>query len=656
MHIFRDVLLAWALILGVTANSTNNNPLNATESVPPPLVIPPSYYWDGVDGQWSTFALRVGEPAQDVRVLVSTDSPDTMVVLPEGCTKEAMDPVIANCANSRGGTFSMNSSETWDDQGFFGINENGVGFEADLGYSQNAEYGLETVGLGYASDGPTLKNQTVAGFATTSPFYLGTFGLGTDSVNFTTIGNSSSLTFFSALRSYKMIPSLSWSYTAGANYRLKAGQYAQLIFGGYDSSRFVPNTASFTLTPDIDRNIVVGIQSITYSGTTQANLLAEPVYAFIESTDPNFWLPEAACQEFEKVFGLSIDNSTGLYLINATHYSNLEAANPQITFSLANSLSGGATVYIVLPFNAFTLQASYPFTQNDTYYFPLRKAANDTQNTLGRAFLQEAYLTVDYERGNFSVSQCLWNDGATSQITSIVSPTYLTNNASSTATPPSSKVASGLKKHLSPGAIAGIVISILVFLALAAALTYILLRRRRQRPRSSSKHQKVSSKDITLNNIDKDKSRPPTSTSALPAPVYKVYGPDDTFYGEGIPRIEMPTQQEIYQLPDNDNREGDYMTAAREIRAAATPELEGSGAQYELQGSEREPSELDDKISRSQSVLSPKWSPGLFDQGVSPDFPPPRTPRTPDTTRGSPRLPSPMSPLSPMSDFSDHNR
>jgi hypothetical protein len=148
------------------------------------------------------------------------------------------------------------------------------------------------------------------------------------------------------------------------------------------------------LAGDINRDIVVAIQSISYSGTTQTTLLSTPTYAFVESTDPNFWLPEAACQAFEQAFGISSDNATGLYLINATHYSQLQAVNPQVSFSLANSLSGGETVNIVLPFSAFALSASYPFTPNDTYYFPLKKAANDTQNTLGRAFLQEASVLL----------------------------------------------------------------------------------------------------------------------------------------------------------------------------------------------------------------------------------------------------------------------
>lgn len=79
------------------------------------------------------------------------------------------------CASARGGLFYPNTSSTWQDQGLFGINENEVGFEANLGYSQPADYGLETLGLGFVAggaSGSTLKNQTVAGIATASPFYL----------------------------------------------------------------------------------------------------------------------------------------------------------------------------------------------------------------------------------------------------------------------------------------------------------------------------------------------------------------------------------------------------------------------------------------------------------------------------------------------------
>lgn len=130
---------------------------------------------EGVDGLWSTFNIRVGTPSQSVRVIASTNSPDTLVVLPGGCTTQAIPKGVPNnCAFSRGGTFNNSLSTTWDNQGYYGLNGGQYGFEANLEYSMNLQYGLDTLGLGFqeGADAPTLKNQTVAAFALPNPFYL----------------------------------------------------------------------------------------------------------------------------------------------------------------------------------------------------------------------------------------------------------------------------------------------------------------------------------------------------------------------------------------------------------------------------------------------------------------------------------------------------
>ena len=162
------------------------------------------------------------------------------------------------------------------------------------------------------------------------------------------------------------------------------------IFGGYDTSRFTSNSVSFTLAQDVTRDIVVALQSISYSGTVQTSLLSSPILIFIDSTETNLWLPESACQQFVSAFGLTLDNTTGLYLVNESHHQTLLTENAQVSFGLSDSLSGGEVVHIVLPYSAFGLKAEYPMVTNSSNYFPLKKAANDTQYTLGRTFLQEA--------------------------------------------------------------------------------------------------------------------------------------------------------------------------------------------------------------------------------------------------------------------------
>lgn len=168
--------------------------------------------------------------------------------------------------------------------------------------------------------------------------------------------------------------------------------YAQLIFSGYDTSRFTANSVSFSMADDVTRDLVVYLQSISYSGSSSAILLSDPILIFIDSTDPNLWLPEGVCDAFEQAFGLTLDSESGLYLVNDTHNTELLNSNAQVTFRLSDVASGGDAVTVTLPYDAFALTAQAPLVDNSSYYFPLKRAANSTQYTLGRAFLQEAWV------------------------------------------------------------------------------------------------------------------------------------------------------------------------------------------------------------------------------------------------------------------------
>ena len=172
--------------------------------------------------------------------------------------------------------------------------------------------------------------------------------------------------------------------------------FGSLTFGGYDLSRFFPNDVSFSLAPDISRDLVVGLQSISAttanSNSTKQNLLPSPIFTFIDSTLPYIYLPLESCRAFERILGLSWNDTDGMYWINDTVHQTLLAANPNFNFTIGNSKTGGPTVDIVFPYASFDLEAKPPFASNTTRYFPIQRAANDSQYTLGRTFLQEAYV------------------------------------------------------------------------------------------------------------------------------------------------------------------------------------------------------------------------------------------------------------------------
>ena len=173
------------------------------------------------------------------------------------------------------------------------------------------------------------------------------------------------------------------------------GVFGSLTLGGYDSSRFVPNNVSFSLDPDISRDLTVSLHSVTakYADDSVVSLLSEPIWTFIDSTTPDIYLPLDVCKKFEKTFGLVWNVTHQKYFVDDDQHEKLMAENNTFTFELGNDETGGPTVDITLPYSSFDLAMDYPLIASNLSgirYFPLQRAANSSQYTLGRAFLQEA--------------------------------------------------------------------------------------------------------------------------------------------------------------------------------------------------------------------------------------------------------------------------
>jgi hypothetical protein len=204
---------AVVLLLALSQSSTchPSSLLPRAKTVPAPISFTPAQNWEGIDGQWNTFVLRVGTPEQTVRVVISTASQQTWVVDPRGCPDDT--PTNNTCGESRGTTFNLETSKSWKPQGLYDL-----WIESNLGLTGNAEYGFDTVGLGYPGEGGvTLQNQ-VTGALATPLFNFGHFGINPKPTNFTNF-TSQSPSFMSTLKEQNHIPSVSWGYTAGVPYR-----------------------------------------------------------------------------------------------------------------------------------------------------------------------------------------------------------------------------------------------------------------------------------------------------------------------------------------------------------------------------------------------------------------------------------------------------
>lgn len=236
--------------------------------------------------------------------------------------------------------------------------------------------------------------------------------------------------------------------------------------GGYDTSRFNASTTLSVQMPNKQNNsLIVDVLSISTLGSTNLEWAApaEPASRQfrIEAFIPQIWLPQAACEMFETAFGLQWNSSLELYTVNETTHERLVREKPSVRFSIGATSTSQHQAY-VLPYSVFDLRLAPPLVATETYYFPLKRAANSSQYVLGRAFLQGTYITVDYGRANFSLSQA-YPAGGSGYIVPISNVTASNGTAEMTES-------SDRSKKLPAGAYAGIGVSVGIVALLAFGL------------------------------------------------------------------------------------------------------------------------------------------------------------------------------------------
>ena len=219
------------------------------------------------------------------------------------------------------------------------------------------------------------------------------FGLSSLSTKFAGLASPVE-SYVSMLKNLNYIPSLSYGYTAGNMYRIADSKgYGSLILGGHDASLYTPNDLTVKFDNQTSSGLMVSVATIMINNSTASNgnhyLSQNSFSASIDSTVPYMYLPSEVCKKFEDAFGIVWNETSQLYIVDQVLRTKLTAENANVTFTLTNSTSK-TFVDIVLPYKAFDLLARAPLVASATQYFPLKRAANAAQITLGRVFLQEA--------------------------------------------------------------------------------------------------------------------------------------------------------------------------------------------------------------------------------------------------------------------------
>lgn len=192
--------------------------------------------------------------------------------------------------------------------------------------------------------------------------------------------------------------------------------FASLTLGGYDKEQIQGSSIEFDIDPG-NKTLEVPLRQIIASTTLQNSQTSlhsgnGTVTMRIDSSTSYLWLPTDVCDAFTKAFGLIERTDSEFFLVHATTQKQLMQMNPTITFTIGHGATSSDSLSFRFPYSAFNQYVGAPYYGFNVSYFPIRRAANESQYVLGRSFLQEAYLVVDWEKNKFNLSQASHSNGS----------------------------------------------------------------------------------------------------------------------------------------------------------------------------------------------------------------------------------------------------
>ncbi|KAM7208573.1 Aspartic peptidase domain containing protein, partial [Rhypophila decipiens] len=208
-------------------------------------------------------------------------------------------------------------------------------------------------------------------------------------------------------------------------------QPGSLILGGYEKNRALGEVGTFRWdSEDVPYMFLLDVQlgvqseksgfSFGTDGSSNTSIWAGPTDNEVKDAEnlrkrlgakegaavvvpnpgaPYIYLPKGTCEAAAKRLPVKLNESLGLYIWDRgdSRYESIMRSSAYMSFVLADTSAKNVTIKV--PFQLLNLTLEAPLVDEPTPYFPCQSLVADYGFwTLGRAFLQAAFLGVDLER------------------------------------------------------------------------------------------------------------------------------------------------------------------------------------------------------------------------------------------------------------------
>ena len=231
------------------------------------------------------------------------------------------------------------------------------------------------------------------------------------------------------LRQHDSILSNSWGLHIGS---VLQSQKGSLVFGGFDQSRVLGPVGTFDTTNtggvpivalfDIIIGVVTGgspFHSPIGGSLFHANgNITVPVV--VNPTVPYIYLPFGTCEAIAAYLPLTWQAGIGLYTWNTDDPQYQRVISSPAYLGFIFQLSDLKNLTIKVPFALLNLTLDKPIVTRPQAYFPCKPTSSSNgEYYLGRAFLQAAFIGMNWETYKFFMAQAPGPDIGDAQVQSI---------------------------------------------------------------------------------------------------------------------------------------------------------------------------------------------------------------------------------------------